>query len=104
MQITTERPLARQRLSLGRWGGEEFVVILPETDLKSAARVLDRIRAAIAERPRQAGALTIPVTISIGVAEWTGIESLESLVERADQACYAAKHAGRNRIEIALPA
>ncbi len=88
---------------IGRWGGEEFVVLLPETDINAASRVLERVRVALAEKPQRSGELEIPVTISIGVAEWTGIESLASLVERADTACYAAKHAGRNRIELALP-
>jgi diguanylate cyclase (GGDEF)-like protein/PAS domain S-box-containing protein len=88
---------------LGRWGGEEFVVLLPETDLGAATRVLERVRVAVAERALSAGPLEIKTSISIGVAEWTGIESLASLVERADQACYAAKRAGRNRIDQALP-
>jgi diguanylate cyclase (GGDEF)-like protein len=89
---------------MGRWGGEEFVVLLPETNLDAAQRVLERVRSTIEHKPRQTGTLELPVTISIGIAEWTGIESLPALVERADRACYAAKHAGRNRIELALPA
>ena len=90
---------------LGRWGGEEFVVLLPETDLGAAQRVLERVRAAVAAVPiTSSGGPAVPVTISIGVAEWTGIEALESLVERADQACYAAKHGGRDRVELAAPA
>ncbi len=88
---------------LGRWGGEEFVVLLPETDVAAAERVLDRVRGAIAERPIEIDDASIHVTISIGVAEWTGIESLSSLVERADQACYGAKRGGRNRIVKAAP-
>jgi diguanylate cyclase (GGDEF)-like protein/PAS domain S-box-containing protein len=101
--VRTTSDLLRGSDALGRWGGEEFVVILPETDARAAQRVLDRVRVRIAEEPREVGASRVPVTISIGVAEWTGIESLQSLVERADRACYAAKHAGRNRLEVALP-
>jgi diguanylate cyclase (GGDEF)-like protein len=88
---------------LGRWGGEEFVVVLPETALGAAQLVLDRVRAALETTPTLVGDLRVSVTVSIGIAEWTGIESLQSLVERADQACYAAKRAGRNRVELALP-
>jgi diguanylate cyclase (GGDEF)-like protein/PAS domain S-box-containing protein len=103
--VRTASDLLRGSDLLGRWGGEEFVVLLPETDRVASAHVLDRVRAHIAEHPiLVANGIEVRVTISIGIAEWTGIESLESLVERADQACYAAKHAGRNRIELALPA
>jgi diguanylate cyclase (GGDEF)-like protein/PAS domain S-box-containing protein len=102
VRATTD--LLRGSDAMGRWGGEEFVVILPETDLRAAQRVLERIRSTIAQRPREAGDLKLHVTISIGIAEWTGIESLPALVERADRACYAAKHAGRDRVELALPA
>ncbi len=103
VRMTTE--LLRGSDLLGRWGGEEFVVLLPETDHIASARVLERVRASIAAHPIMVSKeLSVPVTISIGVGEWTGIESLESLVERADLACYAAKRAGRNRLEQALPA
>ncbi|MEO6952919.1 MAG: diguanylate cyclase [Polyangia bacterium] len=89
---------------IGRWGGEEFVVLLPETDLAKAATVLDRIRAALADtKLTLPGGAPVRVTVSIGVAEWTGIEGLESLVERADAACYQAKRLGRNRTEQAAP-
>ena len=103
--VKTTSDLLRGSDLLGRWGGEEFVVLLPETDHVAAAHVLERARAAIAANPFSVGkTLKVQVTISIGIAEWTGIESLETLVERADQACYAAKRAGRNRIEQAPPA
>ena len=89
---------------LGRWGGEEFVVLLPETDLEQAVAVLDRIRCALAEtRLTLPDGTSLRITVSIGVAEWTGIEALESLVERADGACYEAKRLGRNRTEVAAP-
>jgi len=89
----------------GRWGGEEFVVLLPETDLGAAHRVLERVRAAVAATPFAVGdGPPVSVSISIGVAEWTGIEALETLVQRADQALYTAKHQGRNRVELAPPA
>ncbi len=102
--VRLAQSLLRASDLIGRWGGEEFVVLLPETDLQKAVAVLDRIRCALADTK-----LTLPdgtalrVTVSIGVAEWTGIEALESVVERADDACYEAKRLGRNRTALAPP-
>jgi two-component system cell cycle response regulator len=81
----------------GRYGGEEFVVVMPETDLGSATIAAERLRAAIAETP----ANDIPVTVSIGVAE-LGPEDDggDQLLARADQALYAAKGTGRNRVVV----
>jgi two-component system cell cycle response regulator len=76
----------------GRLGGDELLVLLPETDGAGAAILADSIRTAVAERPIQ----RIPVTVSIGAAAWEG-EPAELLIERADQALYAAKAAGRDR-------
>jgi two-component system cell cycle response regulator len=86
---------------VGRLGGEEFIVVMPETNLGGAAAAAERVRAAVAEEPfaivedRQ----TLPVTVSIGVAvTGNGDDKLESLLKRADEALYAAKNAGRNRV------
>ncbi len=85
---------------VGRLGGEEFVVVMPETSLSGAVVVAERLRGAVADQPfvlRENGS-KLPVTISIGIAV-TGVaeETLESLLKRADDALYAAKHGGRNR-------
>ncbi|HKL78739.1 MAG TPA: PAS domain S-box protein, partial [Gammaproteobacteria bacterium] len=82
----------------GRWGGEEFLIIAGHTDLDGAHQLAERVRRAVADSPfADAG----KVTISLGVAEIRGGESLEHLEERADGALYAAKAAGRNRVETA---
>ena len=86
-----------------RFGGEEFLLILPETDLSGALRMAERIRAAIAAAPVQLERVAIPVTASFGAAELEGEspdphQAAEELLRRADQALYAAKAAGRNRI------
>jgi two-component system cell cycle response regulator len=90
---------------VGRLGGEEFVVVMPETSLGGATVVAERLRIAVASEPFevQGQATKLPVTVSIGVAV-TGPakETLESLLKRTDDALYAAKNAGRNRV-IALP-
>jgi len=84
-----------------RYGGEEFVVVMPETDMAVAAMVAERLRRRIAAEPfaiNQASR-TIPVTISIGIAAVRGgDDNAASLLKRADQALYRAKRDGRNRV------
>ena len=97
-----ERLRARVRREdvVGRFGGEEFVVALPDTDPEGAAAVAEDLRAAIAERPIPLDRSSVALTISAGWAMWEG-ESLERLLGRADDALYAAKAAGRNRVAAA---
>jgi two-component system cell cycle response regulator len=87
----------------GRWGGEEFLVILPRTDLAGALEVAERIRSATAAAPVTAAGQGIDVRVSGGCALGPG-DSVEALVHLADQCLYQAKHRGRNRIvTAALP-
>jgi two-component system cell cycle response regulator len=83
-----------------RYGGEEFVVVMPETDLAAATAVAERLRRRIASEPFpiQQGAQGIDVTISIGIAALGGNDDAASVIKRADQALYRAKHNGRNRV------
>lgn len=83
------------RSSLGRVGGEEFIVILPHTALRGALRCAERIRKAVIRRPFEG---LHHVTVSIGIAEYRPGETVSSLIGRADEALYGAKHAGRNRV------
>jgi len=82
--------------SLTRWGGEEFIVLMPNTPLASAVTLAERIREGIEAHPFEGVGR---VTASIGLAEYTPPDSRESWLERADQAMYRAKHKGRNRVE-----
>jgi two-component system, cell cycle response regulator len=83
----------------GRWGGEEFVVVLTETTAASGLGGADRIRAAIAAlRVKDATGEPIPVTVSIGLAAHREGDNVDSLIKRADQAMYEAKSSGRNRV------
>jgi len=80
-----------------RWGGEEFLLLLP--DSPDAAVVCERLRAAIADRPVNVhGLLELHVSASFGWAPWSGEETGEALVGRADVALYAAKAGGRDRV------
>lgn len=86
--------------TLGRWGGEEFLAVLPGTALEDAVEVAERLRGAIAEHVFPHGAR---VTVSVGVAQREAGETEAALVERADAAQYAAKRAGRNQVQAAPP-
>jgi two-component system cell cycle response regulator len=84
-----------------RTGGEEFIVVLPDTDNTVALRIGERLRKLVSLKPFNAGAKTGPmnITVSIGVASFEGInDTTESLLKRADQALYQAKRDGRNRV------
>jgi two-component system cell cycle response regulator len=84
-----------------RFGGEEFIVVMPDTDGPVAERVAERIRASIAQEPftLAGGSDTVPVTVSVGVScVLKGPDSVEALMKRADLALYEAKRGGRNRV------
>lgn len=88
---------------IARYGGDEFVLLMPETKLNKATVLLERLR-------RQVKTISIPkvrsATISCGVAEWSGsdAETAENILQRADTALYEAKRAGRNRVITSQPA
>jgi len=85
---------------LGRYGGEEFLIALPETDLSRAVILLERLREEVAaSRWPINGEGEIVVTVSIGVAQAREDDDVETLLMRADRALYRAKAAGRNRTE-----
>ena len=86
---------------VGRYGGEELIILLPETDRPTSMQVAERLRAAIAETPIKVYSKEIPLTVSIGVAtKDENTQQLETLIARADQAMYMAKHKGRNRVAM----
>ncbi len=91
----------RQIDSLGRYGGDEFLVILPETDAQGAAFAAERIRQAIQERRVKAYDEELKVTVSIGVSTFPehGKDN-PTLIDNADKALYQAKQAGRNRVSV----
>jgi diguanylate cyclase (GGDEF)-like protein/PAS domain S-box-containing protein len=78
-----------------RWGGEEFLIVLPGTSLEDAVRLAERVRSTVATTAQVAAG---PVTMSLGVGQWRPGEDLAALVQRIDVAMYAAKSGGRNRV------
>lgn len=92
--------LVRGEDTLGRWGGEEFLVVLPHTTVRRARVHAERLRAAIADAPILAGDNELRATISVGCAAAVP-DSVEPLLEAADAALYEAKAEGRNRVASA---
>ena len=105
-QLATALPGAlRGRDRLGRFGGEEFMVLLPQASLADAAQIAERMRNAVASTPLVVAAGTLHLTVSIGVSELLpGSDSVAALLERADAALYRAKEGGRNAVALASPA
>ncbi|CAE6913245.1 Diguanylate cyclase [Pseudomonas marincola] len=92
----------REQDFIGRWGGEEFLVVMPETDLAQANASAERIRQAIQELVIDSDQLQVRVTLSIGITQYQPEEMLSDAIARADHALYASKSAGRNRVDTTL--
>jgi diguanylate cyclase (GGDEF)-like protein len=97
------RETVRESDVAGRWGGEEFLLLLPGADLDGAAQLAERVRDGLATR-RIPSAPELRVTASFGVAEYAGESNSEQLVAAADSALYRAKRAGKDRVERAVAA
>lgn len=90
--------LSRNSDVVARTGGEEYLLVLPDTGLTAARILAERIRAAIGDHPLVVERQRIPVTVSVGVACTDGAINLDELTEEADRALYLAKRGGRNRV------
>ena len=88
----------RESDTLFRWGGEEFLVLLPACGLEQAVYLAERMRAALESTVVEHGSARVSITASFGAAQWREGETLNDLIDRADKAQYAAKNAGRNRV------
>jgi diguanylate cyclase (GGDEF)-like protein len=107
LQAATERVAAELRSGdyLGRWGGEEFVALLPGASIDDARNVSERVRASIAAHPIAFEERSMSVTVSIGIAVFDPLrDNAAALTARADAALYRAKQAGRNRVEATAEA
>jgi two-component system, cell cycle response regulator len=86
--------------SLGRYGGEEFIVVMPGINRQRAFAIAERIRMRVADSPYEVAKHRITVTLSIGVATNQGFEGIGPLIRAADEALYRAKAGGRNCVEV----
>lgn len=94
------RESVREVDRVGRWGGEEFVILMPGTGLEEARQAAERMRLAVAGTPTRLRQVTCGYTASFGVAEFSAAEaSAAALFQRVDAALYRAKERGRNRVE-----
>jgi len=85
---------------VGRWGGEEFIVLMPGTSLAQAHDAAERLRERVQALPARWQDAAVPLTLSVGLSHWGGAaDELGALLARADAALYRAKAAGRNRVE-----
>ena len=84
----------------GRYGGEEFLAVLPNCTAEAAREVAERVRQSMAEKSILTDPMQVELTVSIGVAQWRDGEELPHVLERADLALYRAKDQGRNRVEL----
>ncbi len=87
---------------IGRWGGEEFLSILPDTDFSHAGDSAERIRKSVEELELYSDDIRVCITLSIGITQYRADELLSDAIARADVALYESKSAGRNRVEVAV--
>lgn len=84
--------------TVGRYGGEEFLIILDNADLATAQEIAERVRQRVAATPVKTRSTGVSITLSAGLARLEPGDNVDSLIKRADEALYAAKHQGRNRV------
>ncbi len=98
------RGIVRKSDICARFGGEEFVVLLPNTDLDGAKVLAERIRTTVAKNMVEHRSIVIVFTVSIGASQYRkGMQSIDELIKEADIALYRAKEGGRNRVEVFIP-
>ncbi|HEY2030053.1 MAG TPA: GGDEF domain-containing protein, partial [Myxococcales bacterium] len=98
----TIQSVVREYDKLGRFGGDEFLLLLPETTAALALQTAARIRETLAAQPASAHALA-RLTLSIGVTQWVESDDIASLLQRADRALYQTKRGGRDGARLAIP-
>lgn len=86
---------------VARWGGEEFLLLIPSATIESAMAVAEKVRRAVAEPAFTTSAGNLAITLSLGVALHRDAESIDEVISRADKALYRAKLEGRNRAVLA---
>lgn len=101
--VTRLRNRLRAQDLLGRYGGDEFLLVMPDTRLDEAVSIAEHLCTAVSCRPIDVSGVHLRVSLSIGVAQWRPGESASQLVRRADVALYSSKSAGRGRVSVGSP-
>ena len=83
---------------IGRWGGEEFLIMLPGTDINGAEHAADKVLKGITESPYEIEGKSLYLSITIGVSVLNNTETLQNCIKRADEAMYTGKLGGKNRV------
>ena len=96
--LNTEK---REVDQVARWGGEEFLILLPETNLEGAVLHSNKIRELISAKPIIHEEQEIHITMSFGVSEYSEDANIEKTIDQADQRLYLAKNSGRNKVVFA---
>ncbi|HOO91176.1 MAG TPA: diguanylate cyclase [Syntrophales bacterium] len=96
---TRFKNIIRGQDTVARWGGEEFLILLPDTGLEGGLMAAEKVRGHIADEPYVTYGKNIHITLSIGVAAFRPDQPLDDCIKAADTALYKAKHCGRNRVE-----
>lgn len=97
------RQTLREQDTIARWGGEEFIAVMPGADLAAAEAVANRLREAVAVSPIEANGQLLTVCMTFGVSQYRPIEPIEACIARADEALYAGKAGGRNCVVCERP-
>ena len=84
--------------TVGRYGGEEFLIIMDNANADTAYEIAERVRYRVASAPVKTRSTEVKMTVSVGLAELRPGDNVDSLVKRADEALYKAKHRGRNQV------
>ena len=84
--------------TVGRYGGEEFLIIMDNANMDTALEIAERVRNRVAVSPVRTRSTEVPMTVSLGISELRDKDTVDSLVKRADEALYKAKHRGRNQV------
>ena len=94
-----EKALRAQDI-VARWGGEEFVCLLPETEVNGAKNVAEKTRMTVETMSHECGAVSVSVTVTLGISVYDGSCSIEECIRRADAALYDGKKRGRNQVVV----
>ncbi len=90
----------RKQDIIGRWGGEEFMILLPRTELKEAKLICERIRKKIEAKPFQNDKITVNNSMTFGVSIYDNVMNIDNCINQADEALYEGKKRGKNCVVI----